>query len=332
MSNGTFAKEFVTKLDGKVSDEELRLILQELEIFIGDFDIKRKTTDVSEYVPFLPECYKIYFVSKKIEGLSIDSLKTYDFALRRFFEHMNKKLTDISTNDIRLYLYEFQRVKQCKDIYLDSIRLIINGFMEWCVQERYIERNPCKPIGHIHFEQKPREPLSNVEMEILRYECDNWRDRAIVEVLYSTGCRVSELSRLDKYDINFDTYEVHLFGKGKKHRISYLNARAFVSLCKYLEERVDDNPALFVRKHKPWTRLTKAGIEDIIRQLGRRCNFGKRIYPHLIRHTTATDALNRGMNVVELQHILGHEKLDTTMIYAKISQEHIKYNHSKFIV
>lgn len=332
MSNDNFAKEFVSKLDGKISDEELRLILQELEIFIGDFDIKRRTTDVAEYVAFLPECYKIYFVSKKIEGLSIDSLKTYDFALRRFFEYVNKKLTDITTNDIRLYLYEFQRVKQCKDIYLDSIRVIIHGFMEWCVQEHYLIENPCKPIGRIKFEYKPREPLNNVEMEILRYECDTWRDRAIVEILYSTGCRVSELSRLDKTDVNFDTKEVHLFGKGKKHRISYLNARAEVTLLKYLEERTDDNPALFVRKRKPYTRLTKPGIEDIVRQLGYKCNFGKRIYPHLIRHTTATDALNRGMNVVELQHLLGHEKLDTTMIYAKISQEHIKYSHSRYVV
>lgn len=332
MSNDTFAKEFVTKLDGKVSDDELKLILQELEVFIGDFEISRKSTEVDLYRPFLPECYKIYFVAKKIEGLSIDTLKTYDFNLRKFFEYVNKNMTDISTNDIRLYLYEFQNSHQCKDIYLDSIRLIINGFFEWCTQEKYIERNPCKPIGHIHFESQPRNPLNNIEMEILRYECNNWRDRAIVEVLYSTGCRVSELVRLDKSDINFETKEVHIFGKGKKHRISYLNARAFVTLYKYLEERIDDNPALFVRKRKPWTRLSKAGIEDIIRQLGLKCNFGKRIYPHLIRHTTATDALNRGMNVVELQHILGHEKLDTTMIYAKISQEHIKYSHSRYIV
>ena len=332
MNSETFAKEFVTKLDGKVSDEELRLILQELEIFIGDFEIKRRTTDVANYVPFLPECYKIYFVSKKIEGLSIDSLKTYDFALRKFFEATNKKLTDITTNDIRLYLYEFQRINGAKDVYLDSIRIIIHGFMEWCAQERYIERNPCKPIGRIRFEQKPREPLTNVEMEILRYECGDWRERAIVEVLYSTGCRVSELSNLDKTDVNFDTKEVHLFGKGKKHRISYLNARAEVTLRKYLEARVDSNPALFVTKRKPHSRLTKSGIEDIIRQLGYKCKFGRNIYPHLIRHTTATDALNRGMNVVELQHILGHEKLDTTMIYAKISQEHIKYSHSRFIV
>ena len=154
----------------------------------------------------------------------------------------------------------------------------------------------------------------------------------MVELFYSTGCRVSELTRLKRKDVDFQQGEVHLFGKGSKHRTSYLNAKAEVYLKKYLFSRRDNNEALFVSERKPHNSLKKTAVESIIRKLGERSNIGRRVYPHLIRHTTATDALERGMNVVELQRILGHEKLDTTMIYAKICQDSIKYNHKRYVV
>ena len=158
------------------------------------------------------------------------------------------------------------------------------------------------------------------------------REKAIIELFYSTGCRVSEMVNLNKSDINFKSGEVFLFGKGNKHRTSYLNAKSEVYLKKYLHTRNDDNNALIVSERKPYQRLSKTGIERIVRIIGKRSNIGRNLYPHLIRHTTATDALKRGMNITDVQAMLGHAKIDTTMIYAKISQDSVQYNHKKYIV
>lgn len=154
----------------------------------------------------------------------------------------------------------------------------------------------------------------------------------MLELFYSTGCRVSEMVRLNKKDVDFSTGEVHLFGKGKKHRTAYLNAKAELRLKQYLESRNDDNEALFVSVRKPYRRLSKEGIEYVVRRIGERSGIGRSLYPHLIRHTTGTDALNRGMPITELKEMFGHSKLDTTLIYAKESKENIKYHHSKYIV
>lgn len=192
--------------------------------------------------------------------------------------------------------------------------------------------NPCRQISPIRYEEKPREPLNGIEMELVRYACENQRERAIIETFYSTGCRVTELSNLNICDIDFNTGEVHLFGKGKKHRTSYVNAKSEVALKKYLETRNDSNVALFVSQRKPHQRLKKNAIESIVRQIGERSGINRRLFPHLIRHTTATDAIDRGMDATELQKLLGHADLETTMIYAKISQENVKRSHKKYIV
>lgn len=238
----------------------------------------------------------------------------------------------MTTNDIRAYLYNYQQVNQVSNRYMDGKRLVINTFLEWCRDEGYINKNPCKKIHPIKYEIKPIEPLSGIELELIRDACKTYRERAIIETLYSTGCRVTELTRLTRSDIDFQKGEVYLFGKGNKHRISYINARAEVALKKYLFSRDDDNPALFVSERKPYNALKKTSIECIVRKIGERSGIGRRVYPHLIRHTTATDALQRGMDVFDLQKIFGHEKLNTTMIYVKLCQENVKYSHKKYIV
>lgn len=200
------------------------------------------------------------------------------------------------------------------------------------LSNNYISKNPCKQIHPIKYEAKLREPLTGVEMELIRDACQTRREKAIIETFYSTGCRVSELAILKKTDVDFRKGEVHLFGKGSKHRISYINAKAEVALKKYLFSRSDDCPALFVTDRSPVRALKKEGIESIVRKIGERSGIERRVYPHLIRHTTATDALERGMNVAEVQKILGHEKLDTTMIYAKVCQDNVKYDHKRYIV
>lgn len=329
---GKFTRSFISKLNGKISDNDLRVVLQELEVFVADYNIENRHTELVTYNDTLPQCYKVYMISKKIEGLSPGTLKIYDLYLKDFFMYVGKPLEQINANDIRVYLYQLQQRRKISNHSLDGKRLVINTFLEWCKNENYISRNPCKQINPIKFEEKPREPLTDIELELVRYACKSCRDRAIIELLYSTGCRVSEMVNLNKSDIDFDSGEVHLFGKGSKHRISYINAKAEVALKKYLSTRKDTDNALIVSERKPHKRLSKTGIERAVRIIGERSKIGRNLYPHLLRHTTASDALNRGMNVTEVQKILGHEKLDTTMIYAKISQENVRYSHRKYIV
>lgn len=327
-----FAKEFMTKLDGKLSNDELKMVLTELEIFSSNYDISKKETALTVYEPYIPECYRIYMVSKKIEGLSQETLNTYNLYLKDFLLSMKKPLSSVTANDIRVYLYQYQQQHEVCNRTMDGRRLVINTFLQWCTDEGYIPKNVCKQIRPIKYEIKVREPLTGIELELVRDACVTLREKAIIETFYSTACRVSELARLTKSDVDFKKGEVHLFGKGSKHRISYLNARAEVALKKYLYSRTDNDPALFVSDRKPCHAIQKTTIEQIVRKIGQRSGIGRRVYPHLIRHTTSAMSLERGMNVVELQRILGHEKLDTTMIYAKVCQDNVKFDHKRFVV
>lgn len=330
-----FANEFVSKLDGKISDEALRTVLQELQVFTSNYDISQREMHVVPYQSNVPDCYSVYMVAKKIEGMSPESMKTYNFYLTDFFEHINRPFEQVTTNDIRIYLYETQKRTGISNRTLDGKRLVINTFMDWCWKEGYIPNNPCASIKPIKFEEKPREPLSNMELEIVRDACENYRDKAMIELFYSTGCRLSEMVNLKISDIDFTSKEVHLFGKGRKHRTSYLNAKAEYMLKKYFElERPKDSisDSVFVIFQKPYNRMQKGSIYARVKAIQKRSGIERSLFPHLLRHTMATHALNRGMNVAEVKEILGHEKLDTTMIYAKISHDSVKFNHKRYIV
>ena len=326
-----FANEFMAKLDGKLSPEQMKTVLMELEMFSANYDIEKKSTEIVPYKGCVPECYKVYLVSKKIEGMSPESIRTYKCYLDDFFLTIDKPLDEITTNDIRIYLYGLTQ-KGNTNRTIDGKRIVFHTFLDWCRQEGYIPSNPCDRIRPIKYEVKPRTPLTDLELEIVRDACNDYRERALVELLYSTGCRVSELAILKKSDIDFRTKEVQLFGKGSKHRISYINARAEIALKKYWLTRKDMDDSVICTVRQPYHGIKKSQIEQIIRQIGERANLGRNLYPHLIRHTTATSALERGMDVTELQKMLGHEKLDTTMIYAKVSQESLRYSHHRYVV
>lgn len=327
-----FADEFVAKLDGKLSTEQMRLVLSELHVFVKDYDIQQKETLPAAVQEEIPECLKVFLVSKKIEGKSEGTIKQYQKQIMNMIEAIRKPVDKIGTNDIRAYLYMMGERDGVSDRTLDGRRRIYNSFFSWCLIEGYVTHNPCAGINKIKYEEKPRVPLTGIELERMRYACQNLQERAILEVLYSTGCRVSELCRLTISDINFQTKEVRLFGKGKKHRISYLNAKAEVAVRMYLENRDDQNAALFVSRRKPHDALKIARIRQTIQEIRERAGIERSVYPHLIRHTTATDALDHGMPVQELQTLLGHEKIDTTLIYAKVSNSNVKYSHQRCIV
>lgn len=330
--NEQFVNEFVASVSSNFDEDTLRKIFKKLTVFVNGYEIKPVETSAALYVDYIPECYQTYFVTRKIEGMSMKSLEMYDLYLKDFFRQVHKPFKAITTNDIRVYLYNVQTQRGISNRSLDCRRTVINAFFEWCCNEEYINRNPCRNIKKIKFEEKERKPLSAIELEELRNACTSIRDKALVEFMYSTGCRVSEVVNMNKADVNFETKEVVLFGKGNKHRTAYLNAKAELALKSYLEIRTDDNESLFVSDRKPHKRLSKFGIEKRIGQLGELAGIERRVFPHLIRHTTASDGLNRGMGIEEVQAILGHESIATTMIYAKVSKNNVKLHHTKCIV
>lgn len=321
--------DLMVELNGKVSDEQLEFICNEVRICAQSYSINRVGTEVA-VIEGYPKELEIFLVAKKIEGRSMGTLELYRARLEDLFNTVGKPIREVTANDLRLYLYNYQTTNGISDRTLDGFRLTLSSFFKWCYDEGYIDKNPCAPIRPIHYEAKPREPLSDIEMETLRKGCVTPRDSAIVETLYCTGCRCSELAGLNRSDIDFVTREVKLFGKGKKHRNSRLSARGVLALQEYLDTRVDDNEALFVSTKKPWARLGNGGIEWIVTCVAKRSGIDE-VYPHRIRHTFATDALDSGMAITDLQMLLGHASIDTTRIYAKDNPENAFNAHRKYI-
>ena len=241
-------------------------------------------------------------------------------------------LIEQNDNDVKAYLYNFQKTRNVSNRTLDSVRSVLSSFFSWASAEGYLEKNIMISVKPIKYRRKQRGSLDDYELEKLRSACETIRDEALVEFLYSTGCRVSELVNVNKEDVNIKDGEVTLIGKGDKERKSYLTAHASLALQEYLKSRDDDNNALFVSKVKPHNRLKKGAIEKIIGELGVKAGIEKKVYPHLIRHTTATMGLQHGMDVTEIQKMLGHANIETTMIYAEVNQNDVKTSHKKYII
>ena len=313
---------------------ELSEVLRVLDKIASGYDIRKQNIDIMPEANELPDVAKNYLVCKKMAGLTDQTLENYRLILSIFFSDVQKPVEAITANDIRLFLFSYQDRKGISTRTLDKYRAYIAGFFAWAQDEGYIEKNPAKNINAIKYEEKPRDALTQYELEYLRMACNTKREIAIIEVLYSTGCRVSELSVLKKSDINWGDKSVHLFGKGRKHRVSFLNAKAEISLRNYLNERTDESEYLFVSERKPHGRIGKDAIEKIVRNIVKRMPVGldKHITPHTLRHTTATVALKSGMPITDISRLLGHESIETTMIYAKTSVEDIRIGHGKYVV
>lgn len=319
----------VSNLSDKIPYEYLGTVRDEVALALCQYDIVPKTQEISRVVT--PSYLSIYLAIKKIEGKSNNTLKLYQLYITEFINMVQKPLENITANDIRMYLYLVQQNRHISNRTLDSRRTVICTFLTWCAAEEYIPKNPAISIMPIKYERKECVPLTDIQLESIRKSCETARELAIVEVLYSSGCRVTELEQLTISDVDFNNRTISLFGKGNKHRTSYLSAKAILALQTYLEYRTDNCPSLFITERKPFKGLTKSGIECVIRKLGNRCGI-QNLHPHLFRHTVATDCLNRGMDVTQLQRMLGHSNVNTTMIYAKICDESVKNNHHKCVV
>lgn len=320
-------------LNEYVDSDVLRNIDQKIELLLSNYEVESRKTEIINYEYTLPETIQIYIVSKKISGLSDKSLYLYNIVLSDFFYTVQKHPSKITANDIRIYLYKYQKDHGISNRTLDCRRTIICSYFGWMASEGYLDKNPAINITPIKYERIHKKPMLQMDLEKIRLACKTKREKAIVEMLYSTGCRVSELEHLNISDVNFESKEVILFGKGNKHRISYINAKAEVALRDYLSERNDDNEALFVYDRKPYDRLKKSGIELIIKKIMQRVDgVNVHVTPHVFRHTTATEGLNRGMSVVDISKLLGHARLETTMEYIACSSDMVKNSYQKSIV
>lgn len=322
-----FRSCFMSKLN--LDNETIKIVLVALDSVADDYDFIHKERSVTTYSTF-PQEAKQYLVSKKIEGLSPNTLEQKKLVLDLFFREIRKPIFMITTNDVRLYLYNYQTTRNVSQSRLDNIRIHLNAFFEWCSMDGMIDKNPMKPIKKIKQEKKLKEGLTQKELEIIRGCEIDTRDRAIIEFIYSTGCRVDELTKVKKSDINWNDNSVILFGKGSKERISYINAKSLVSLNAYLKTRKDDSEYLFVTYRRPFRQLDKDTVEKSCRILSAKS--GIKFTPHTLRRTTATTALNNGMEIDKVQKLLGHESINTTLIYAHTSQSQVQASHIRCVI
>ena len=276
------------------------------------------------------EYLRMFLDAKKIEGCSERTLQYYRVTVERLIQSIATPIRKISTEEIRSYLSGYQQTNGCSKVTVDNIRRNISSFFSWLEEEDYILKSPMRRIHKIKTKQQVKEIISDEAIEQLRDHCTCARDLAMIDLLYSTGIRVGELVNLNIADVNFEARECVVFGKGDKERRVYFDAKAKLHLQNYLSSRSDSNPALFVTLDAPHDRLKISGVEVRLRGLGRSVNLVK-IHPHKFRRTMATRAIDKGMPIEQVQKILGHSQIDTTMQYAMVNQINVKTSHQKFI-
>ena len=308
----------------------LEMIISALDKAAANYDITKKVTAVAVLDDEQAKLARYYLAAKKLEGISDNSINFYAKVLRLFYDQVQKAPQDICTNDVRLFLAQYQQQRKVSDRSLDKYRQILNGFFEWAVNEEYIVKNPCKNIKAFKFEVEPRRALTRLQLERVRRSCKTKRDLAIVDVLYSTGCRVSELVNMTLDDVDFDNNLIKIVGKGRKHNTVYLNDVARLSLDEYLKCKKGDDRHLFVSDYKPHGQLTTRSIEHLFSEIGKQ--FNMKLTPHILRHTSATLALQGGMTITQVQKMLGHSSVSTTQIYAETSQEDVATAHRRYVI
>lgn len=276
------------------------------------------------------ELLEMFISAKRVEGCSEKTLKYYKATLVRLFDVMDMHVTHMKTDDLRNYLSDYQQTSQCTKANIDNIRRILSSFFAWLEDENYIIKSPVRRIHKIKSSKVVKETYSDESMEIIRDQCDCLRDLALIDLLASTGMRVGELVRLNRDDIDFENRECVVFGKGSKERPVYFDARTKIHLKNYLDSRIDDEDALFVSLLFPHKRLEISGVEIRLRELGRKLGITK-VHPHKFRRTLATRAIDKGMPIEQVQRLLGHAKIDTTMQYAMVNQNNVKISHRKYI-
>ncbi|MCM1416492.1 MAG: tyrosine-type recombinase/integrase [bacterium] len=273
---------------------------------------------------------ELFLSAKRVEGCSEKSLKYYRATIDTMLDKLDKNVRHIVTDDIREYLTEYQEEKKSSRVTIDNIRRILSSFFSWLEDEDYILKSPVRRIHRVKTATNIKETYSDEALEFMRDNCTELRDLAMIDMLASTGMRVGEMVLLNRDDIDFNERECIVFGKGSKERVVYFDARTKIHLKNYLDSRTDNNNALFVSLKAPYRRLKIGGIEVRLREFGRQLGLQK-VHPHKFRRTLATMAIDKGMPIEQLQQLLGHRKIDTTLQYAMVKQSNVKIAHRKYI-
>lgn len=309
-----------------LNNEQLEILSETLKIHLTKFFNEHNSQPLSENFDYL----NAFLAAKRVEGCSEKSLRYYESTVRNMLSEVCKPVQHITTEELRGYLDGYQKRGTVSKVTLDNVRRILSSFYSWLEDEDYIVKSPVRRIHKVKTGKTVKETYSDESIVLMRDHCENIRDRAMIDLLASTGIRVGELVRLNRTDVDFENRECKVFGKGNKERKVYFDAMTKIHLLEYIEGRVDDNEALFVSLMSPYKRLQISGVEICLRKLGGKLHLNK-VHPHKFRRTLATRAIDKGMPIEQVQQLLGHQSIDTTLQYAMVNQNNVKESHRKFI-
>lgn len=323
----TIIQAVMEALKEKVTEEAANIVQDVLTLQLNSYEVQERCTEVAVVDTGPEKILKKYIATKRIEGIADSTLKRYGDENLKLLQFLRKPLPEVTTYDLRFYLSYRRQQGNVSNRTLDGIRRCYSSFFGWLAAEGLINHNPCAALAQIKYRKTVKKPYSAVELERIRKACESIRDLALVDFLYSTGCRVSEAARMNVEDVDFERMECRVLGKGNKERIVYLSPVAAMHLQEYLDDREDSEECLF----EGWKgkRITKNGIEALIRRLGVSANVDN-AHPHRFRRTLATNLLDRGMNIQDVAQILGHADLKTTQVYCYISQSNVRAAYQKY--
>ena len=329
-----YNEEFITNATIQITEklnlvwEQQKLVREILNLSLYNYEVV--TLEKSLVKGDIKEKVALYLKVRKLDGLSESTLKHYFYILRAFCSYLNKPIATITINDLRMFIYEYSKGK--KPSTQNTITSCIKAFFSWLEQEELVPKNPAKRLEQNKLPIRLRKSLTVRELEQLRLACITNRERALLEFIFSTGCRISEVESINIEDLDLCNNTLRVVGKGNKERLVCFSDKTKLHLENYLKERRDGNPALFISKRFPYERMGKRGLEIVISKIGKRAGFEKRIFPHLLRHTMATLGLQSGAEITTIQHLLGHTDPATTEIYAELNQENIQHQYKQHFI
>lgn len=326
----TIADNIVNAMRVALTTEQVALLRTVLNVELAKVAINERAETTEQRVADNHKLKERFIAAKKIEGCSARTLNYYEKTIDHYLGSTTTAIVRQSTDDIRNYLVSYQESSNAGKVTIDNVRRILSSFFAWLEDEDYIAKSPVRRIHKVKTDSLVKDVLADEQLEQLRDACTSLRDLALIDFLASTGVRVGELVLLNRNDIDFNERQCVVYGKGGKERLVYFNARAKLHLQNYLHERTDDNPALFVSSVAPHGRLTINGVEKLIRRLGQSLQMQK-VHPHKFRRTLATMAIDKGMPIEQVQRLLGHVRIDTTLHYAIVNQNNVKMAHKKYL-
>lgn len=326
----TIISDVLHRMIEDITPEQGRQLETALYVVLDNYNITEKSTSVATVDGSWHEDLQRFIDRKRIAGKSEKTLERYRYIMSRVLGYINKPISDITEGDLNDFIEKYKRFRKVSNTTLEGFRLCISSFFSWQHERGYIPRNPARGVDPIKCPKRLKKAYTDEDMEKLRRQCEHIRDMALIEFMYSTGVRISELCALNRDDIRISDKEIVIYGKGAKEREVYLTPVSCMYLSAYLYQREDDNPALFVSHKKPYSRLTPGGVRAMLKKIGLAAGVEK-VHPHRFRTTLATNLIRKGMPVEEVKVLLGHEKIDTTLLYALVDKSKVKSDLNRLL-